>query len=57
MTSTSKFTTWTNQEMIHHLEELTASVGENDEIVLQVTRDSAEMLIDIDELQEIIIWD
>jgi len=43
--------------MIHHLEELTASVGENDEIVLQVTRDSAEMLIDIDELQEIIIWD
>ena len=55
--SKSKYTTWTNQEKITHLEEVKAEYDENTEAVHKLTRRSLDLLEEIQQLEGEIIWD
>ena len=57
MTTKKKYSTWSNQEKINHLNEVKAEYQENCDIVHKLTRKSATLLDEIAELNEEIIWD
>lgn len=53
----NKYTTWTNQEKIHHLNEVKTEYQENCDKVREITNKSSGLLNEISTLEAEIIWD